>query len=33
MKQLVEGTCPLFEAMCLATDVLNEGGHRPKERS
>ena len=21
------------EAMCLATDVANEGGHRPKERS
>ena len=33
LKQLVEGTCPLFEAMCLATDVVNEGGHRPKERS
>ena len=33
VKQLVEGTCPLFEAMCLATDVVNEGGHRPKERS
>ena len=21
------------EAMCLATDVANKGGHRPKERS
>ena len=24
---------PIDEAMCLATDVANEGGHRPKERS
>ena len=22
-----------IEAMCLVTDVVNEGGHRPKERS
>ena len=33
MKQLVEGTCLPLEAMCLATDVANEVGHRPKERS
>ena len=27
------GVVCLFDATCLATDVANEGGHRPKERS